>query len=81
MANNPKSNITSKDITGEKYNTNIKEEAAKLRRLELANGENLSRYQKSVIEADAAIRRMNRPKGTQANHAVTSTDRKTGKSK
>jgi hypothetical protein len=78
MANNPKSNITSKDITGEKYNTNIKEEAAKLR-LALANGENLSRYQKAVLEADATIQRMNKPKGTQTNHAVTSTDRKTGR--
>ena len=53
-----KSKLTGADITGQKYNTNIKEEAAKIR-LKVKMKEKLTPYEKSVIGADAAIKRMN----------------------
>ena len=53
-----KSKLTSADITGQKYNTNIKEEAAKIR-LKVKMKEKLTPYEKSVIGADSAIKRMN----------------------
>ena len=53
-----KSKLTSADITGQKYNTNIKEEAAKIR-LKVKMKEKLTPYEKSVLGADAAIKRIN----------------------
>jgi hypothetical protein len=54
----PKSKLTGADITGQKYNTNIKEEAAKIR-LKVRMKEKLTPYEKSVLGSDAAIKRMN----------------------
>jgi len=54
----PKSKLTGADITGQKYNTQIKEEAAKIK-LKIKMKEKLTPYEKSVIGADAAIKRMN----------------------
>ena len=54
----PKSKLTGVDITGKKYNTKIKEEAAKIQ-LKVKMKEKLTPYEKSVIGSDAAIRRMN----------------------
>jgi hypothetical protein len=54
----PKSKLTGADITGQKYNTKIKEEAAKIK-LKVKMKEKLTPYEKSVIGSDAAIRRMN----------------------
>jgi hypothetical protein len=53
-----KSKLTSADITGQKYNTNIKEEAAKIK-LKVKMKEKLTPYEKSVLGADAAIKRIN----------------------
>jgi hypothetical protein len=53
-----KSKLTGADITGQKYNTNIKEEAAKIR-LKVKMKEKLTPYEKSVLGSDAAIKRMN----------------------
>ena len=55
-----KSNITGADITGQKYNTQIKEEAAKVR-LKVRMKEKLTPYEKSVLGADAAIKKLNTP--------------------
>ena len=55
----PKSKLTGADITGQKYNTKIKEEAANIR-LKIKLKEKLTPYEKSVIGADAAIKRMNK---------------------
>jgi hypothetical protein len=55
----PKSKLTGADITGQKYNTKIKEEAAKIK-LKVKMKEKLTPYEKSVIGSDAAIRRMNK---------------------
>jgi hypothetical protein len=54
----PKSKLTGADITGQKYNTKIKEEAAKIR-LKVKLKEKLTPYEKSVLGADAAVKRMN----------------------
>ena len=54
----PKSKLTGADITGQKYDTKIKEEAANIR-LKVRMKEKLTRYEKSVLDADAAIKRMN----------------------
>ena len=54
----PKSKLTGADITGQKYNTKIKEEAAKIK-LKVKMKEKLTPYEKSVIGSDAAIKRMN----------------------
>jgi len=54
----PKSKLTGADITGQKYNTKIKEEAAKVR-LKVKMKEKLTPYEKSVLGSDAAIKRMN----------------------
>lgn len=54
----PKSKLTGADITGQKYNTQIKEEAAKIR-LKVKMKEKLTPYEKSVLGSDAAIKRMN----------------------
>jgi hypothetical protein len=53
-----KSKLTGADITGQKYNTKIKEEAAKIR-LKVRMKEKLTPYEKSVLGSDAAIKRMN----------------------
>jgi hypothetical protein len=53
-----KSKLTGADITGQKYDTQIKEEAAKIR-LKVRMKEKLTRYEKSVLDADAAIKKMN----------------------
>lgn len=53
-----KSKLTGADITGQKYDTKIKEEAAKIR-LKVRMKEKLTRYEKSVLDSDAAIKRMN----------------------
>ena len=53
-----KSKLTGADITGQKYNTKIKEEAAKIR-LKVKMKEKLTPYEKSVLGADAAIKKMN----------------------
>ena len=53
-----KSKLTGADITGQKYNTKIKEEAAKIK-LKVRMKEKLTPYEKSVLGADAAIKRMN----------------------
>jgi len=53
-----KSKLTGADITGQKYNTKIKEEAAKVR-LKVKMKEKLTPYEKSVLGSDAAIKRMN----------------------
>lgn len=59
-----KSTLTGADITGKKYNTQIKEEAAKIK-LKTQMGEKLTAYEKSVTAAQAAIQRMNpQPKAT-----------------
>jgi hypothetical protein len=54
----PKSKLTGADITGQKYNTKIKEEAAKIR-LKVRLKEKLTPYEKSVLGSDAAIKKMN----------------------
>jgi superfamily II DNA helicase RecQ len=54
----PKSKLTGADITGQKYNTKIKEEAAKIR-LKVRMKEKLTPYEKSVLGSDAAIKKMN----------------------
>ena len=53
-----KSKLTGADITGQKYNTKIKEEAAKVR-LKVKMKEKLTPYEKSVLGSDAAIKKMN----------------------
>lgn len=53
-----KSKLTGADITGQKYDTKIKEEAAKIR-LKVRMKEKLTRYEKSVLDSDAAIKKMN----------------------
>ena len=53
-----KSKLTGADITGKKYDTNIKEEAAKIR-LKVKMKERLTPYEKSVLGSDAAIKKMN----------------------
>ena len=54
----PKSKLTGADITGKTYDRKIKEEAANIR-LKVRMKEKLTRYEKSVLDADAAIKRMN----------------------
>jgi hypothetical protein len=54
----PKSKLTGADITGQKYNTKIKEEAAKIR-LKVKLKEKITPYEKSVLGSDAAIKKMN----------------------
>ncbi len=58
LVTTPKSKLTGADITGQKYNNKIKEEAAKIK-LKIKMKEKLTPYEKSVIGSDAAIRRMN----------------------
>ena len=53
-----KSKLTGADITGQKYNTKIKEEAAKVR-LKVRMKEKLTPYEKSLLGADTAIKKMN----------------------
>jgi hypothetical protein len=53
-----KSKLTGADITGQKYNTKIKEEAAKIK-LKVKMKEKLTPYEKSVLGSDAAIKKMN----------------------
>jgi hypothetical protein len=57
-ATKPKSKLTGADITGQKYNTKIKEEAAKIK-LKIKMKEKLTPYEKSVLGSDAAIKKMN----------------------
>lgn len=80
MANNKNTGVTGKDFTGEKYNTNIKEQAAKLRADLAVSKKSPTRSEQAILDADAAIQRMNsasKPKGTQANHHVTDSNNHT----
>jgi hypothetical protein len=53
-----KSKLTGADITGQKYNNKIKEEAAKIK-LKVRMKEKLTPYEKSVLGSDVAIKKMN----------------------
>lgn len=58
----PKITVTAKDFTGEKYNTYVKENAAKLREKLATSGKKPTAAEKALLGADAAIRKMNSSK-------------------
>lgn len=58
----PKSTVTAKDFTGEKYNTYVKENAAKLRLQLAVSGKKPTAAEKALLGADKAIRKMNNSK-------------------
>lgn len=58
----PRITVTAKDFTGEKYNTYVKENAAKLRSDLAGSKRKPTAAEKALLGADEAIRKMNKSK-------------------